>query len=85
MNTLKSRRWRTIRDKVVRQEPVCRLRLEGCTHHSQTADHIIPTSQAPHLKYTRSNLRGSCHSCNYKRGNQPLSQIKQAPALNIFQ
>lgn len=82
---INTRRWRKLRDRVVREEPVCRLRLEGCTHYSQTADHIITRSQAPRLAYVRSNLQGACHHCNDKRGRQPLSVVRPAPALTIFQ
>jgi len=65
---LGGRPWRKLRDQVVMEEPVCRLRLPGCTIASQTGDHIIPVKYRPDLKLVRGNLRGSCHSCNMKRG-----------------
>lgn len=73
---LTSRKWRRIRDEVVAQEPVCRLRLSCCTLRSTTADHIIPVAYRPDLKYVRANLRGSCQPCNMRRGARPLAQVR---------
>jgi 5-methylcytosine-specific restriction endonuclease McrA len=70
-----TRRWRALRREVIRAEPLCRLRLPGCTRLSTTADHIIPISVAPSLRYERSNLQGSCAHCNYARANTPISQL----------
>lgn len=65
---INDRAWRRLRDQVVREEPTCQLRLEGCTGVSTTADHVLPRSQFPELSHARSNLRGSCENCNRKRG-----------------
>lgn len=66
---LTSRAWRRLRDQVVREEPVCRLRYPGCTIRSVTGDHIIPVKYRPDLKLVRSNVRGACTSCNQLRGS----------------
>jgi 5-methylcytosine-specific restriction endonuclease McrA len=89
---LTSGRWRKVRDQVIREEPLCRLRLDCCTIRSTTADHIVPVRARPDLKYDRRNLRGSCQPCNMRRGARPLSVVraeqrqpqKPAPALEFF-
>lgn len=83
-----TRAWRKLRDQVVREEPLCWLRLDGCTTYSQTADHLLTVRDYPHLALVRSNLRGACHNCNSKRNAKPLDQVAraqgQADALNWF-
>lgn len=90
---LGGRPWRKLRDRVVMEEPICRLRLPGCTVVSQTGDHIIPVKYRPDLKLVRGNLRGSCHSCNMKRGTgspRRMAEIfrnkpaQPPPALDFF-
>ncbi len=77
-----SRAWRRLRDRVVREEPVCRLQLPGvCTYWSTTADHIVPVAQRPDLALVRSNCRGACSACNWKRGATP---DVDADALDFF-
>ena len=73
---LTSYRWQKLRLRVIKEEPVCRLRLSCCTRWSTTADHIIPVSHRPDLKYMRQNLRGSCQPCNMRRKNRPLSEVR---------
>ena len=51
-------------------QPTCQLRLEGCTLVATHVDHVIPRSLRPDLTMVRANLRGSCRSCNLKRGNK---------------
>ena len=67
--------WRKLSEQVRAEEPTCRLRLPGCTGVSEVADHIIPASQAPDLFLVRSNIRGSCKSCNDLRGRLPVSDF----------
>lgn len=78
---LTSYRWQKLRLQVIREEPVCRLRLSCCTWRSTTADHIIPVSHRPDLKYMRQNLRGSCQPCNMRRKNRPLSEVRAEDEL----
>ena len=73
---LTSYRWQKLRLQVIEEEPVCRLRLSCCTWRSTTADHIIPVSHRPDLKYMRQNLRGSCQPCNMRRKARPLSEVR---------
>lgn len=84
----RTRAWRKLRDRVVREEPVCWLRWEGCTTWSNTGDHVIPVAERPDLALVRTNVRGACASCNHKRGNAPADSIvtggDRAPALDIF-
>ncbi len=87
------RPWIRLRDQVVREEPLCRLRLPGCTVRSTTADHIVPRSRRPDLEMVRTNLRGSCRSCNLRRGTGSPDRMrrirtevsrKTAKALEFF-
>lgn len=78
---LTSYRWQKLRLQVIKEEPLCRLRLSCCTRWSTTADHIIPVSHRPDLKYMRGNLRGSCQPCNLRRKNRPLSEVRAEDRL----
>lgn len=78
---LSSYRWQKLRLQVIKEEPVCRLRLSCCTRWSTTADHIIPVSHRPDLKYMRGNLRGSCQPCNMRRKARPLSEVRAEDEL----
>lgn len=64
-----TRAWRVLRARVLREEPICRIRGPKCTHLSTTVDHVQPRSLRPDLTMVRSNLRGACAPCNYGRGN----------------
>lgn len=85
-----SRAWRVLRDKVVAEEPDCRLRLPGvCTSRSTTADHIQTYRDRPDLAMVRANLRGACDPCNRTRGSMPddllpSAQAARPRALDIF-
>lgn len=90
--TIHHRRWRTLRARVIREEPNCWLQLPGCTGVSNTVDHVIPRSVRPDLTMTRSNLRGACSRCNYSRGNKSIATLhrRQPPrtparALSFFE
>lgn len=83
--------WRVLAKKAAEQEPVCWLQLEGCTTRSTTGDHVIPVVDRPDLALVRSNVRGACAECNYKRGNLPIESLRlgsrsaaQPPALSVF-
>lgn len=78
---LTSGRWKQLRLRVIREEPLCRLRLDRCTVYSDTADHIIPVKDRPDLRFCRANLRGSCQSCNRRRGSRPLSEVRAEETL----
>ena len=84
-----TRAWRALVAIVVREEPTCWLRLEGCTIVSTTGDHVIPVTERPDLALVRANVHGACGSCNYKRGNlavtdlAPTDAVRPA-ALSIF-
>jgi hypothetical protein len=84
--------WRKLRDRVVREEPVCRLRFQGvCTLVSTTADHIQTVSDRPDLALDRTNLRGACRECNEARRTVPdealvlgTAETRDQPALSVF-
>lgn len=73
---LTSRRWQNLRARVIKEEPLCQLRLSCCTVVSDTADHIVPVKNRPDLKFNRHNVRGSCQACNMRRGSRPLSEVR---------
>jgi 5-methylcytosine-specific restriction endonuclease McrA len=75
-----TREWATFKDGVVREEPLCWLRLPGCTIRSQTADHIIPRKYRPDLILVRSNARGSCNHCNRARRATPMHLLPKLRA-----
>ncbi len=66
------------RRAILRRDPQCTLRLEGCTGDSEEADHIIswPDAQAlgwtEHEYHEATNGRGVCRSCHRIR---TLAQI----------
>lgn len=87
-----TRAWSRMVARVCREEPLCWLRLDGCTIVSTTADHVIPKKIRPDLAMHRPNLRGACRSCNQRKGDKPLSRVAQlrrqqmpARALEFFQ
>lgn len=81
-----SRAWRKLRDQVVEDEPLCWLRLPGCTTVSTTADHVTPFKERPDLALLRGNLRGACHHCNSSKQARKLQpKASTAPALDWFE
>ena len=54
---------------VVAQEPLCVECLASGLADRATAevDHIIPISEAPHLRLTRENLQGLCSVCHGRK------------------
>jgi len=85
--------WRRLRARVLREEPYCRLRLDGCTEISTVADHIVPKAVRPDLVMVRENVQGACKSCNARRGRKspararadnPRRPVGAAKALDFF-
>jgi len=58
--------WRTMRARVLREEPVCCV--PGCGRLSNQVDHVIPLKLNPDLALVRSNLRGMCGPHNASKG-----------------
>lgn len=84
-NVLKTRAWRRLSAEVVAAQPLCQIRLPGCTYVSTQGDHIIPVSVAPRLALVRSNVQGACAWCNNKRGNRDLAALREPRALAFFE
>lgn len=56
-----SRLWKSLRDQVRREEPLCRL----CHRLAMHVDHIVPRERGgPDI---RENLQGLCHSCHSEK------------------
>ena len=72
-----TRAWQRLAKQVITEEPICWLRLDGCTIRSTTGDHIIPAAARPDLALVRSNVRGACGHCNNKRGHLPAELARQ--------
>ena len=79
-----TRAWRSLAAQVKAEEPLCWLRLPGCTTLSTTADHVIPFIERPDLAMERSNLHGACKHCNSSRQDKPAGPRVQADALAWF-
>lgn len=79
--------WQCLVKRVIQEEPICWLRLAGCTYYSTTADHIISVKERPDLSLMRANVRGACAHCNYSRQDKPvntLSTPSSQPGLDWF-
>ena len=59
-----SRAWRSLRDQVLSEEPLCR-NCRGLGPFQ--VDHIIPLTVAPRLALTRSNLQALCEPCHGRK------------------
>lgn len=71
-----SRAWTRLRNQVIAEEPVCRIRLPGvCTMVSTTANHRIPRKHRPDLTMVRANLEGACRPCNMKIKTMSPAQV----------
>lgn len=71
-----SRPWRRFRERVLREEPTCRVRLPGiCTTISTEVNHLVPKAIAPHLVMVRSNCQGSCRACNRHMGKRSRAAV----------
>lgn len=80
-----TRAWRRLTAQVVAEEPWCQLRMTGCTGRSQVADHIVKVRDRPDLALARSNCRGACKHCNWRRETHPEGLPSQAAtALGFF-
>ena len=82
-----TRRLRRLRREVLAAQPLCQLKLPGCTQISTTVDHIYPVSEFPQLREAKANLQGSCWACNRRRGALPISALPErgrSPALSFF-
>lgn len=74
-----TRAWKKLAAQVVREEPLCWLKLPGCTSVSTTGDHIIPVDTRPDLALVRANVRGACKHCNSSRGKRPAPNPAPPP------
>lgn len=71
---LNGHRWRTLRARVLAEEPTCRLQLDdGCTIISTAVDHIIEPDQGGPPR-DRTNLQGACKHCNTVKENRRRKQ-----------
>lgn len=78
--------WRSLRLRVLAEEPVCRICWEA---PSTEVDHIVPLTDRLDLAMVRSNLQGACRRCNRRKGVQSttrrLEPERPRPrALDIF-
>jgi 5-methylcytosine-specific restriction endonuclease McrA len=56
----------TLRRSIMREEPLCRLKLAGCEQFASEVDHIQPLSLGGHPT-DRDNLQPVCHSCHLRK------------------
>ena len=76
--------WRKLRAQVLNEEPMCRIKLSGCTGVAKVVDHILPVRTHPHLEYERANLQGACASCNMAKGAGYVPPAPRPQALRFF-
>jgi hypothetical protein len=69
-----SSRYTQLSKRVVAEEPICWLQLDGCTHRSTSMDHVVPLHTDHSQGLVRSNCRGACHNCNTWRARRSLRQ-----------
>lgn len=58
-------KWRRLSKRQRRREPLCQLRLPGCTVLATEADHIVPVTRGG--TSTPDNLQSACGSCNKRK------------------
>lgn len=63
-----TRRWRTVRARVLRRDPMCLIALAGCTRVAVEVDHIVPVA-AGGAMFDQANLQGACFHCNRAKGS----------------
>lgn len=67
--------WRRLSRRIRSQVKFC----EWCgTKSNLSADHVIPISEAPHLRLEPLNCRVLCIPCNSRRKNQVTDEERQA-------
>lgn len=54
--------WPRRRARILKRDPDCQLRYDGCTTTSTEVDHIDQDDD-----HTDTNLRGVCHPCHAQR------------------
>jgi 5-methylcytosine-specific restriction protein A len=60
-----TKQWRLLRERVLREEPLCRYCKEmGLIQASEHVDHIKPVRTHRQLAFNRSNLQGLCAHCH---------------------
>jgi 5-methylcytosine-specific restriction endonuclease McrA len=68
-----TRRWRRLRDDMLKSEPVCRqcqARISTDVHH------IEPVVRRPDLALSRSNLLPCCHECHLQLDRGILRPVR---------
>ncbi len=60
-------RWRRERLVFLKENPLCVLRLEGCTTYADTVDHIRAHKGDERLFWLKSNWQPSCANCNRRK------------------
>jgi 5-methylcytosine-specific restriction endonuclease McrA len=78
VSELYDHRWRKLRAQVLREEGG-RCYVAGCDAPATTVDHVVPVSEAPHLRLERSNLRAACGRHNFGR---PMRRLAAMARLN---
>jgi 5-methylcytosine-specific restriction protein A len=65
----RTKRWQTIRIKVLREQPLCVLKgkREQCRVIATEVDHITPHRGERRLFFDRQNLQAMCRSCHAQK------------------
>lgn len=63
-----SGRWRKLRNKKLKTDPLCEYCLEDdIVTEATEVDHIIPIDARWDLRLSWDNLKSACHSCHMKK------------------
>ena len=70
-----SRRWRALRERILRRDPLCvRCLAVGRTEPANEVHHIVPRKQAEALRYDELNLEALCKSCHSRETRRESGQ-----------
>ncbi|MCK8826394.1 HNH endonuclease [Natroniella acetigena] len=63
-----SARWQKLRDKKIKEYPLCEYCLEDDeTTVATEVDHVVPIAEDWGRRFDYENLKSSCHSCHMKK------------------
>ena len=81
-----SRRWRAVREYVLRRQPLCadpfgRHAKDRRIVPATEVDHILGLRTHPHLAFTTTNLQALCTRCHARKSGQERAAMKGDQAV----
>lgn len=68
-----SLKWKQLRQKHLREEPLCRV----CGNKATEVDHLIPHQGDINLFFNEDNLQSLCHNCHSKKTIKEMEERKR--------